>query len=197
MKIAYVVIGAIVLAVAGGSGGFYGGMAFAQSQATTTVSDFARQRAAQDGQTGQGGQASANDPCGFGRGFDRAGQSAQSGSQGGSGQNGTTSQGTQGGQANGQRGQGGQFGAFGGLAQLGSCVARGQIKAVNGDTVQISTANNVVTVKVNDQTIISKTDRGTIADLKAGDRVTVFSKETGASPTASGIQLQPAPVQQQ
>jgi hypothetical protein len=56
--------------------------------------------------------------------------------------------------------------------------------------VEISTADSIVTVKVNDATVITKTDRGTLADLQVGDRVTVFSKETGKDPTASGIQLQ-------
>lgn len=93
--------------------------------------------------------------------------------------------------------QGGQGGFRGGAnAALGAPVANGQIKSVNGDTVEISTADSVVTVKVNDQTQITKTDRGTVGDLTVGERVTVFSKETGDSPTASGIQVnaaQPAP----
>lgn len=187
MKIAYVVIGAIVLAVVAGAGGFFGGMTYAQGQAQNTVSDFARQRAIQQGNGAQGATNAnnANNPCGFGGGqvFQLPQGSAQGNANGApSGQ--TNQQGRRQG-----AGQGGAFGGFG--AQLGNCVARGQIKSVNGDTVEISTADKVVTVKVNDATMITKTDRGTIADLQVGDRVTVFSQETGDSPTASGIQLQP------
>jgi hypothetical protein len=104
---------------------------------------------------------------------------------------------------NGQAPQGAPGGAGqfrgGQNSQLGAPVANGQIKSVNGDTVEISTADSVVTVKVNDATVINKTDRGTISDLQVGDRVTVFSKDTGTSPTASGIQIQaaqPAPTPQ-
>ncbi len=189
MKIAYIVIGAIVVAAVAAAGGFFGGMTYAQSQAQNSVADFARQRAIQNPQGGQGAQGNANDPCGFGnfgrfQGSQGAGQSNPQ-----SGQTNPPS-GAQGSQGGGFRGQGGGFfGGFGGFAQMGSCVARGQVKSVNGDTVQISTADKVVTVKVNNNTIISKTDRGTIADLQPGDRVTVFSQETGDSPTASAIQL--------
>lgn len=94
---------------------------------------------------------------------------------------------------NGQNPQGapGSAGQFRGAnSQLGAPVAIGQVKSVNGNTVEISTAQSVVTVKVNDSTVISKTDRGTVSDLQVGDRVTVFSKETGDTPTASGIQIQ-------
>lgn len=206
MKIAYVIIGAVVLVGLAGAGGFFGGMTYAQSQAQNTASDFARQRAIQGGQgNGTGGQNSAggaNNPCGFGGfgGFQGNGgtQGAQGGSTSGAGQaNQTGGQGSgedNNAQGSGHRQGGGQFGGqFGGFAALGNCVARGQIKSVDGGTVQISTADSVVTVKVSDSTVISKTDRGTISDLHVGDRVTVFSQETGDSPTASNIQLQPAP----
>lgn len=188
MKVAYIIIGAIVLAIVAGAGGFFGGMTYAQSQRQNTVSDFARQRAIQNaqGNNSQGAQNAANNPCGFG-----GGQAFQL-PQGANPNNPNSAPGQ--GQGQGQRRQGGGFfgGGFGGFAgaDLGNCVARGQIKSVNGDTVEISTANDVVTVKVNDATVISKTERGTIGDLQVGDRVTVFSKDTGDSPTASGIQLQ-------
>lgn len=193
MKIAYVIIGAIVLAGLAGAGGFFGGMTYAQSQAQNTVADFARQRATQGQQGAPNGATAgtASNPCGFG-GF---GQGARNGTTGAA--PGTAPGASGQGQGTGQRPTNGQFGgqggAFGGIAgaQLGNCVARGEIKTVNGDTVEISTADKVVTVKVNDATVISKTDRGTVADLKVGDRVTVFSQETGDAPTASGIQLQP------
>lgn len=190
MKIAYVIIGAVLVAVLAGAGGFFGGMTYAQSQTQTTASDFVRQRALQNQQgNAPGAQNAANDPCGFGQ-FQLP-QGAQNNPNGGAQQQGAP-------QGQNRRGQfGGAGGGFFG-GELGSCVARGQIKSVSGDTVEISTANSVVTVKVNTATLISKTDLGTLADLQVGDRVTVFSKETGSAPTASGIQLQrnlPQPTQ--
>jgi hypothetical protein len=87
--------------------------------------------------------------------------------------------------------QGGQ----GNFQQFGQLVARGQVKSVDGNTLQISTAQSVVTVKVDTKTAISKTDAGSLSDLKAGTRVTVFSRETGDSPTASFVQIQSLPGQ--
>ncbi|MBI4671125.1 MAG: hypothetical protein HY741_05595 [Chloroflexi bacterium] len=186
MKLSFVIIGAVVIALLAAGGGFYGGMTYAQAQAQSSANAFLQQRAIQNGQGGnaQGGSSQnlATDPCGF-----PIRTSQNSNNNQATGQSGQNS--TQGGQR--QFGQfGGTFGSGFNPAQVGNCVARGEIKSVNGDTVEISTANSVVTVKVNDQTLISKTDRGTLADLQPGDRVTVFSKETGDSPTASTIQLQ-------
>ncbi len=183
MKIAYVIIGAIVLAALAAAGGFFGGMTYAQSQAQNAVSTFAQQRAIQNQQGNVTTQNGApNNPCGFGGQVFQLPAGAQDG-------NAPVDPNA----AQGQRRQG-QFGGagFGGFAgaQLGNCVARGQIKSVNGGTVEISTADSVVTVKVNDATMITKTERGAVTDLQVGDRVTVFSHETGNNPTASGIQLQ-------
>jgi len=192
MKLPIIIGGAIVLALVAAGAGFFGGMTYAQTQAQNATANFIRQRAVQNTFDGNapGGNAQnvAAGPCGFPtRNFQN--QNAPGGAPNGNpdennGQN-------QGG--NFQRG-GGQFGGgqFGGLnmAQLGDCVARGQIKTVNGDTVEISTANSVVTIKVNDQTLISKTAQGALSDLQPGDRVTVFSQENGDTPTASAIQLQ-------
>lgn len=193
MKIAYVIIGAIVVAGLAGAGGFFGGMTYAQGQAQNTVSNFARQRAIQQGnaQGTQGGANAnnANNPCGFGGQVFQFPQGAGQGNNaGGTGQGNSNGAPSAQGEQQGRRQGGGAFGGFG--APLGNCVARGQIKSVSGNTVEISTADKVVTVKVNDATVITKTDRGTAADLQVGDRVTVFSQETGDSPTASGIQLQ-------
>ncbi len=92
----------------------------------------------------------------------------------------------------GQNGSGANSGQRGGQAnsQFGQFLARGQIKSVNGNTIQISTAQSVVTVTVDNQTVVSKTDAGSLSDLKPGDRVTVFSHDSGSSPVASAIQLQ-------
>ncbi len=99
-----------------------------------------------------------------------------------------------------QRGSGGsgQFNRQGtgqGTAQFGQLLARGQVKSVNGNTIEISTAQSVVTVQVNGQTVISKTDPGSLSDLQPGDRVTVFTSTTGNS-VASAIQIQGAPAAQ-
>lgn len=195
MKLPIMIIGGVIIALVAAGAGFFGGMTYAQTQAQSQVNNFVQQRAIQNAQGGnaQGGaqpnaQNVATDPCGFPtRNFQN--QNAQGGNRGG-----------QPGQGNSQNQQGGNFqrgggffgGQFGGLnpAQLGNCVARGQIKSVNGDTLEISTAAQVIIVKVNDQTLISKTDKGALSDLQVGDRVTVFSKETGDAPTASTIQLQ-------
>lgn len=188
MKIAYVIIGGILLAVLAGAGGFFGGMTYAQSKAQNIVADFARQRASQNqqGNTSQDAHNAANaagapNPCGFGEQVFQVPQGATPNDPNAAP-----------GQGQGHRPGGGQFGGSGGFggAQVGNCVARGQIKAVNGDTVEISTTDKVVTIKVTDATVISKTDRGTLADLQIGDRITVFSQESSDTPTASGIQLQ-------
>ncbi len=91
-----------------------------------------------------------------------------------------------------QNGQGGQGGAGGQFAQFGQLLARGQIKSVSADgqTIEISTAQSVVTVKVDTKTLINKTVSGTTADLKPGDRVTVFTPTNGDQSTASAIQIQ-------
>jgi hypothetical protein len=170
MKALYI-IGAIVLVVLVGAGGFYGGVVYAQSQTQNTAADFTRLRG-----TDSGNNAAAAGPCGFaGRAF---GGNRQGGSQSG-GQSGTPGSSSGSGQ--------------GSLAQMGNCVARGTIKSINGNTVQISTPVSVVTVTVGDKTIISKTDTGSLSDLKTGERVTVFSQDSGDSPTASFVQLQNMP----
>jgi hypothetical protein len=168
-------IGAIVLLVLVGAGGFYGGTIYARSQTQNTAADFLRQRS-----TGNSTDAAASGPCGFaGRvnGGNRQGGSSQGTGQGGSNQG--TGQGS--GQSN--------------FQQIGNCVARGTIKSIDGNTVQISTPVSVVTVKVDTTTVISKTDVGSLSDLKTGDRVTVFSTQSGDSPTASMVQLQGIPGQ--
>lgn len=195
MKLPIIIIGAIVLAIVAAGAGFFGGMAYAQTQAQNTATNFVQQRAIQNAQGGNapGGNAQnvATDPCGFPI---RNVQNAQGNNQNAQGNN-QNPQGNFGGRQFG----GGFGGAFGGVnpAEFGNCVARGQIKSVTGDTVEISTADKVVIIKVNDQTLISKTDKGALSDLQPGDRVTVFSKEKGNSPTASTIQLQRPVVQPQ
>ncbi len=181
-KVILYVLGVIVLVAAAAGGGFFAGQAYAQSQTQNTLANFTRQRGANP--TDANPQATSAGACGFG-------QRGASGTNTGTGA--TPSGGTPPAGANPSGRQGG--GALGGaaFAQLGQCVARGQIKLISGNTVEVSTADKVVTVKVDDKTVISKTDTGTISDLKEGDRVTVFSRETGDNPTASAVQIQRAP----
>jgi hypothetical protein len=174
MKALYIV-GAIVLVALVGAGGFYGGVVYAQSQTQNTAADFARLRGA-----GNGTEAAASGPCGFPQRTN--GGTRQGSGQGSSGQV-TSGQGS------------GQGGFQGNSQQLGNCVARGTIKSIDGSTIQISTPVSVVTVKVDGTTTITKTDTGTLSDLKTGDRVTVFSMQSGDSPTASMVQLQGMPGQ--
>jgi hypothetical protein len=51
--------------------------------------------------------------------------------------------------------------------------ATGQVKTVNGNTVELSTATEVLKVQLTDQTQIQKTGPGTVSDIQAGERVTV------------------------
>jgi hypothetical protein len=51
--------------------------------------------------------------------------------------------------------------------------ASGQVKGIDGSTIQLSTAQAVVTVKVNDQTQIQKMGAGTLSDIQTGERITV------------------------
>jgi hypothetical protein len=177
MKVGYI-FGVIVLALAAGGGGFYGGMTYTQTQTQNTVANFRQQRAitndpnATTGQTGQNfvGGFGGNIPCNTGaQGQNR--QFTQNPNP-----NATPRAGAQ------QRQD-----LF---AELGSCVGQGTVKSIDGNTVTISTADSVLTIKLDTKTIVNVNIRGTGTDLKVGDRVTVFSQETGTNPTASVLQVQ-------
>jgi flagellar basal body-associated protein FliL len=74
-------------------------------------------------------------------------------------------------------------------AQAGNFTA-GQVKSVNGNELEISTATTVTKVKLTDKTQIEKTVAGTPADLKVGDRVVVQgAKAADGSLEASMVQL--------
>lgn len=68
-------------------------------------------------------------------------------------------------QAGGPGGQGQNFFRRNGTA--------GQVKSITGNTMQISTAQNVTTVNLSDSTLIEKSVEGILADLKPGTRVLV------------------------
>jgi hypothetical protein len=179
MKVGFIAV-ALILVIIAAAGGFYGGMVYAQAQTPQDpYAAFLQQRGGNTSGTPNAQQAAAAGPCGFPQ---RNGNfQGRQGTQGGAATPGSQSD---------QGRTGGQFVQI--QQQLGNCVARGQIKSIDtaAGTMQISTPVNVVTVKVGNQTIVTKTDVGAISDLKEGDRVTVYSHETGDSPTASAIQLQ-------
>ena len=76
--------------------------------------------------------------------------------------------------------------------------AAGQVKSVNGDTIELSTAQSVLTVKLSPNTQIQKQATGSVSDLQAGERITVQGKkQADGSFLASSIQIgraQPAPI---
>ena len=52
-------------------------------------------------------------------------------------------------------------------------MAMGQVKGVDGNTVQLSTATEVLKVKIGDKTQIQKMGQGSLSDIQPGDRITV------------------------
>ena len=65
---------------------------------------------------------------------------------------------------------GGACPAQGGAAPAGNFAA-GQVKSINGNDLEISTATEVTKVKLTDKTQIQKTVSGTPSDIKTGERV--------------------------
>jgi hypothetical protein len=76
---------------------------------------------------------------------------------------------------------GGARGGFGGGAT-------GSVKSINGNTLQISTAQDVTTVNLDDSTRIEKSAPATTSDLQVGLRVTVTGqRDANGVITASQI----------
>lgn len=106
----------------------------------------------------------------------------------------------QGGQGQGGFGDGG-FGGAGGAGDSGFFGAggngggntgrvSGQIKSIDGNTLQLSTPNSVVTVTLSDTTSINKLAAGTRDDLKVGESITVRGQPgAGGAVTAATIQV--------
>ncbi len=68
--------------------------------------------------------------------------------------------------------------------------ATGQVKSINGNDLEISTATEVTKVKLTDKTQIQKTVSGAPSDIKTGERVVVQgSKGADGAIEASSIQL--------
>ena len=69
---------------------------------------------------------------------------------------------------------GGQNGGQNAGAQFNAAnMAMGQVKGVDGSTVQLSTATEVLKVKIGDKTQIQKMGQGSLSDIQPGDRITV------------------------
>jgi hypothetical protein len=78
-------------------------------------------------------------------------------------------------------------GQFGGRTGFGGG-AQGQVKSIEGNTITLSTAQNVTTVTLSDSTTILKSVTGTIADLKVGDQVRVSGQaDSSGAITANSI----------
>jgi hypothetical protein len=68
--------------------------------------------------------------------------------------------------------------------------ASGQVKQIDGSTIQLSTAQAVVTVKVNDQTQIQKMGAGSLSDIQTGERITVQgTRGSDGVMTAQSVQI--------
>lgn len=86
--------------------------------------------------------------------------------------------------ASGGNASGGFAGGFGGGVS-------GQIKSVQGNTIQVNTANNnVTTVDLTANTRIEKSSQGTAADLKPGEQIFARGQsDTNGTVTANQIQI--------
>jgi hypothetical protein len=101
---------------------------------------------------------------------------------------GAGAQGGQGAAAGGAAAQGGARGAQGGAAA--GNFAAGQVKSINGNSLEISTATDVTKVKLTDKTQIQKTVSGTPSDITTGERVVVQgAKGADGAIEANSIQL--------
>ncbi len=88
-----------------------------------------------------------------------------------------------GGQGQGGNGQGsGQFNA--------NNFASGQVKSINGDTITLSTATTVVTIKLASGTQIQKMGPATPSDIQVGERITVQgTRGSDGSLAAESVQI--------
>ena len=93
-------------------------------------------------------------------------------------------------------GAGGQNGGQNAGAQFNPAnFATGQVKQVNGNTVQLSTANEVLKVTIGDQTRIQKMGDGSLSDISAGERITVQgTRKSDGTFTAQTIQIGGGPA---
>ena len=74
-------------------------------------------------------------------------------------------------------------------------MAMGQVKGVDGNTVQLSTATEVLKVKIGDKTQIQKMGQGSLSDIQPGDHITVQgARASDDSFTAQTIQIGGGPA---
>ena len=89
------------------------------------------------------------------------------------------------------RGGAGGAGGNGGRGGFGGGVF-GTVKTVNGNTITVSTAQNVTTVTLSDSTVIMKSTTGTPADILVGAQITVRGqRDSSGNVTATNVQLLP------
>jgi hypothetical protein len=87
-------------------------------------------------------------------------------------------------------GQGGSGGQNGGQQFNPNNFAAGQVKQIDGNTIQLSTAQAVVTVKLSDKTQIEKMGSGSLSDIQTGERITVQgTRGADGVMTAQSIQI--------
>jgi len=95
---------------------------------------------------------------------------------------------------NGRGGAGGGGGGGGGGAGGGGFGGGvfGTVKTVTGNTLQVSTAQNVTTVNLSDATTVMKTITGTVSDIAVGDTITVRGQaDSSGAVAATSIQVLP------
>jgi Domain of unknown function (DUF5666) len=92
--------------------------------------------------------------------------------------------------ARGAGGTGGTGGAGGGRNIDPNTFASGQVKSISGDTVQLSTATDVLTVKLSSQTQIQKQATGAVSDIQPGERLTIQgTRAADGTFTAETVQI--------
>jgi hypothetical protein len=88
-------------------------------------------------------------------------------------------------------GRGGAGGGGGGAGGFGGGVF-GTVKSITGNTIQISTPQNVTTVNLSAATTVMKTITGTVSDIQVGQTITVRGqRDSSGNVTADSIQLLP------
>ncbi len=88
----------------------------------------------------------------------------------------------------------GASGQSGGLQANVANFAAGQVKQVDGSTIQLSTATEVLKVKIGDRTQFQKMGQGSISDIQPGERITVQgARASDGSFTAQMIQIGSGP----
>ncbi len=96
---------------------------------------------------------------------------------------------------NGRGGGGTGGGGFGGGGGAGGGGVFGTVKSVNGNTIQVSTAQNVTTVTISSTTNIVKTVSGAATDIQVGEQISARGqRDSSGNVTATSIQVVPAGV---